>query len=250
MAKKKPVATPDINKDLNVVDKLWRAGKLDLALESLNPGELVESLKKAPPGLVRLLLGLLYLPDISERLAGLSKNVKAPVVALLKAADRLRTLEYTDQLIEAARGGNKDIDNILGIDVVATVREKSKSSTLTKEQKAQNSITGLRVTPMLMLNSGRLYSQVIFLQNDDHLLRSTLEVDEMVSFAKSFVVASKDCLAAAAKRTSKAKTVVATQLMQRDIKEIIRVSREIATFLGPPKLVTKKGSKSTKKQRK
>lgn len=248
MAKKKKVASPDVKKDLNLVAKLLRDQKLDAALKSLNPAELVASLKKIPPGLVRLLLGLLYVSNVSERLAGLSKNEKAPVVALLKAADRLKTREYTDQLIEAVRGGNKDIDNILGIDVLAISGDTSKPSTLTNDQKAQNSITSLRVTPMLMLNSGRLYSQVIFLQNEEHLLRSTLEVDEMVSFARSFLITSEECLAAAAKR--KAKTVVATQIMQRDIKEIIRLSRKMTRFLDPPKHDTKKGSKSTSKKRK
>jgi hypothetical protein len=188
-----------IRDDLKTLNGLIDKGKLGDAVGNLKASDVLGSLKRSSPAVVRLLLGLRPIPNIEARLEEVDPAQREPARALLAAAKGSEIAQFLEK-VDTAIAEDGDVRRILGFDITDVPKKVASA-----EAKIRSTVTGFAATPQLMLRSKRLYVEVAYLQGDSLLFRSNEEIDDVLQMGCSLVESAAgafDCLEKNAKMVS------------------------------------------------
>lgn len=241
----KKAAQPSSSKrDLQKVRELVAAGKLDACIAKLDPDHIKQSMKQVPAGIVRLLTALLRMESVDKAVETLTRDEREPAKALLRSAREHQGVQFIEALTEAAKGdsslaksiGLKDLD----------------PRTENLEKRIENRITNVTHRPILMLQSRQVYATVNFFRDDEIIFRSDMELDALIGLARSFLSAATNCLASAQLNAPRVKLNLNAEACQTHIKDIRKLSREIAAHFeeGEPKKKTARRKRIPKSPKK
>lgn len=179
-AKKKPKnPVVSFSHDLGVLKKLIANDQLGDLVRQLDSKKIDETLVSVPLEVIRLLAVLLSSKEQEDQIKVLKQEEREPLTKLVSMADEYNAREYVSALIKRARQDHTIIER-LGFPA-------DHFSISAEEAKMFNTITSVKAAPIMMLKSSRLYAEVGFYQQDNLLLRSTMEIDELLFVAKEML---------------------------------------------------------------
>jgi hypothetical protein len=166
-------------RDLEKVRTLLRRGTLDETLAMLDPSDVKATLAVVPVEIARLVSALLSQGDqINQQVATLKPEERQPIRALIRSARKHRGAEFAEAFATLVKE-DKDFGRLVGM--------QPEKPSAAWDQKIDNLITGLGVYPHMMLKSRRVYLEVGFMQDDNLLFRTNLEIDDLLKVVQSLL---------------------------------------------------------------
>jgi len=185
MSKKKTTESLSAT-DFKKVKSLAESGKLDGVISKLDPTDVPGTVKRVPKEVIRFMSHVLVnVKDVDTRIKTLKAEERIPIEILLESAKRYKGEEFARAFLEEA-GRDENLRRKFDYALAKTVGPT--------EAKIDNAISEVYVVPHLMLKSKRLYTEVSFLQNDEVLLRSNAEVEDLLLILCSLMDAISDCV--------------------------------------------------------
>ena len=236
-----------IEADMQDARGLLRKGKLGAVFENLDAKDIPGSLRHSSLAVIRLLMGLLSVSDIEKKVKQVDPEQREVAEALLKCAKEHDVGSFFNALGPAVMT-DKQVRDLLGVDITAVPKTLGYI-----DAKTFNTITGISHTPQLMLKSSRLYVQLGFLQGDEVLFRSQLELDELLLWASDHMDAAKEALTLLKQKAPIASPKLETERCTRYLLKIRQALRELPRLIAEfgqddqPPLPAKRRTKSKRR---
>lgn len=240
--------TPSIADDLKKAEKAIRLGKLDAYMEKLDSNDVLGSLQRVPKEITRLLLALLSISDIESKLEDVEASQRKPVQALLDSARKHDIARFVEKL-RRILGEDSKARKALGLDITAIPKETDATAA-----KIDNTISRVVATPQFMLKSRRVYAEVAFLQDEELLLRSELELDDLLGMAAQLVQIAGSTLTCLKDSMGKASPNIHHDRCEHHMGNLRKTMRRVSSLLSefsnekPGNRAQKRPRKTTKRR--
>jgi hypothetical protein len=204
-------------KDIETVKDLIAEKQLDSTVAKLDPDDVRHSIRAVPDAVIRLLVVGLRDPLAEKQIATLKSDQREPLQHLLEAAKRQRGQEFVKAFLAAAKDDEK-ISARLGFKTTDVL------PVTLSEAKAYNTVSRVTGSPMMMLQSSRLYAEIAFLQLSEQgerlLFRSTMELDEVLAISGELLGIAFASTQLVQKKAASAKPKLAIRRCTELLKEI------------------------------
>jgi len=234
---------PSVNDDLRVVKRLSAQGKLDGLMQQLDAKDIPGSLRRVPVEVVRLAMVLLSVSDVEKKIEDVDSGQRGPAKDLLASARENKIEPFIEQLKRAATGDYK-VRQALGLDITAFPKTQGAI-----EAKINNTINRVGFTSQLMLKSSRVYIEVAFLQEDEVLLRTEMELDGILMLGSSLLGAVHDCLEMLSKNAPGVSPQIEFERCEHYLGELRKNIRKVPSLLQPFKEKVKKPVKKVTRRK-
>ncbi len=229
------------DKDLKKVKDLIKKRQLDQVVSKLDPDNIRGTLNEVPVEVIRLLTHVLSISNIEERVGRLVPDQRRPIAALLRAAQQHNGREFVSRLVKEA-SKDEQLRSSLGIRAVDTAAQEL-------EAKTRNSVTNLKMRPLLMLASSRLYCSVSFTRGESLLFQSDFEIDDLLWMASGFLEAASQTLDGLRKNAQGVEAEIDVSRCQELLETIQKTARSVSRALRAKPTRSKKTKKKRRKAR-
>jgi hypothetical protein len=233
---------PSMQDDLRVVKRLVEQDKLDDVMRKLDAKDIPGSLRKVPVEVVRLAMTLLSVSDVDKKIEDVDPEQQVPAKALLASARGNKIEPFIARLRKSITGDAK-VRQALGLDITAIPKLQEAT-----EAKINNTINRVLVTPQLMLKSTRVYMEVAFFRNDQVLLRTEMELDDILSLGASLLGAVQECLKLLSKNAPGVSPKIEVERCEYHLGALRKSIRKLPALLKPFRENEKKPGKKATKQ--
>ena len=204
-------------KDIETVKDLIAKKQLDSTVAKLDPDDVRHSIRAVPNAVIRLLVVILHGPQAEKQIGTLKSDQRDPLLKLLEAAKKHQGQEFVNAFLAAAKDDEKILTR-LGFKTTDVL-----PLTLA-EAKAYNTVSRVTGSPMMMLQSSRLYAEIAFLQLGEQgerlLFRSTMELDEVLAISGELLGIASASTQLVQKKAASAKPNLAIRRCTELLKEI------------------------------
>ena len=231
-----------VDSDFKKVKSLHGKGKLEDSFADVDPANVLKSLQKIPVGPLRMMIALRATADAEGKIAQLNPDQREPAKALLEIAKKDHVLKFLNAVVNSAVD-QEDVRKALGIDALSLPKQY-----VPTEVKLDATITKTTQTPQLMLNSLRLYVEMGFMQGDELLFRSDMELDDILWMAHGFLAGVEETLKLAKKKIPGVTPNLEFDRCQAHMKNIRSVAGKLSVLLKEfaPKKTSKRSSRAKK----